>query len=199
MTKFLRYVVTAILIRVDRIRSRWFAGSFAFVGRNFRIGKDSVVIGGKYIHIGHEFIAHSRTRLEAYGFYRGIHYQPKLKIGDNVSMGYDCHIGIINSVEIGDNVMLASKVYITDHFHGNAEPESLFIPPSERVLFSKGPVVIEEDAWIGEAVVIMPNVRIGKGAVVGANAVVTRDVPRYSIVAGVPARVIAGPFANQKI
>lgn len=191
MEKFVRHIMAAFSLRMDRLRSAWVARRLALAGEHFRIGKDSIVIGGEYIRIGDGFIAHARTRLEAYGYYRGIHYSPRLVIGNNVSMGYDCHIGAINSIEIADNVMLASKVYITDHFHGNTGLEDLQVPPAERTLYSKGPVIIEENAWIGESAVILPNVRIGRGAVVGANAVVTRDVPQYSIVAGVPARVIS--------
>lgn len=63
-------------------------------------------------------------------------------------------------------------------------------PPLRRLVQSKGPVVIESDAWIGEGACIMPGVRIGRGAVIGANAVVTRDVAPHSIVAGTPARLI---------
>ena len=55
---------------------------------------------------------------------------------------------------------------------------------------SKGPVVIENDVWIGEGVCVMPGVRIGRGAVIGANAVVTQDVPANSVVGGVPAKLI---------
>lgn len=176
--------------KLVNIRYWLIARNLAKAGRGFRIGKDSIVMGGQYIQIGDGFIAHSRTRLEAYDHYRGTHYQPKLVIGNNVSMGYDCHIGVIDAIEIADHVMLASKVYITDHFHGSTELEDLKIPPIERALFSKGRVVIEENVWIGEGVVILPNVRVGKGAVVGANAVVTRDVPPYAIVAGVPAKIV---------
>lgn len=58
------------------------------------------------------------------------------------------------------------------------------------VLISKGPVVIEDNVWIGEHACIMPGTTIGKGSIVGANAVVTKDVPPYSLVGGVPAKLI---------
>ena len=59
-----------------------------------------------------------------------------------------------------------------------------------RPMYSKGPVVIEDNVWIGEMVCILPNVRIGKGSIIGANAVVTKDVPANALVGGNPARVI---------
>jgi acetyltransferase-like isoleucine patch superfamily enzyme len=81
-------------------------------------------------------------------------------------------------------------VFITDHYHGTTGADDLAIPPLERKLFFKGPVVIEENVWIGEGVAIMPDVTIGKGSVIGANAVVTKSVPPLSVVAGAPAKVI---------
>lgn len=179
-----------IYVKSTRIRF-WFLSRKLFkVGRNFRIGKDSVIVGGEHIQIGDGFSAHARTRLETYTHVEGEPARPKLMIGNKVSIGYDCHIGAISSITISDNVLIASRVYITDHFHGATDFENLNIPPLERKLFCKGPVVIEEDVWIGEGAVILPNVTIGRGSVVGANAVVTKSVPRFSIVGGVPAKVI---------
>ena len=82
-------------------------------------------------------------------------------------------------------------VMITDNSHGHTDNISeLKINPIDRPLVSKGPVVIEENVWIGEKVSIMPNVTIGRGSIIAANAVVTKSVPAYSIVGGCPARVI---------
>ena len=64
------------------------------------------------------------------------------------------------------------------------------IPPLRRELFSKGPVLIKKNVWLGRNVCVMPNVVIGEGAVIGANSVVTHDIPDYSVAVGSPARVI---------
>ena len=167
-------------------------GSFQFAsaGKGLYIGKDKVIIGPQYIHIGSNFWAGDRFRIEAHGHYRKDNYSPCIRIGDNVIINYDCHIGAINLIEIGDNVLIASRVFISDHTHGDTELDNLKPAPRLRPLVSKGPIVIEENVLIGEGVSILPNVRIGRNSVVGANAVVTRDIPAYSVAVGVPAKVI---------
>ena len=124
--------------------------------------------GSKYIAIGDNFVALSGLWISAYDNYEGMQYNPQITIGNNVSLNFNCHIGCINKVSIGDNVLIASKVYITDHFHG--EIENTLVMPTKRPLVSKGPVIIEENVWIGESVVILPNITIGKNSIIGANS-----------------------------
>jgi len=166
------------------------ARRFRRCGAQFRIQRPFVLRGERCISIGDNVNFYARIRLEAYVSHLGHDYRPTLIIGDNVSINYDCHIACINRVEIGNRVLLASRVFITDHAHGGTDTQSLVPPPSERALFTKGPVIIEEDVWIGEGACVLPNVRIGRGSIIGANAVVTKDIPPYSLVGGVPARVI---------
>lgn len=146
--------------------------------------------GGKYVKIGENFDCDQRLRLDAIDYFLEEKFSPEIFIGNNVSIQKDCHIGAINRIVIGDNVLLASKVYISDHSHGEITKEALLLPPSRRKLVSKGPVIIEDNVWIGENVVILPGVTIGKNSIVGANAVVTKSVPINSVVGGNPARVI---------
>lgn len=146
--------------------------------------------GLEHIEIGNNFSVSSRFRIEAYSKHLNNCYTPELIIGDNVNISYDCHIGCVNKIVIGNNVLIASKVFITDHFHGEATVDSLIFPPNSREVISKGPVVIENNVWIGEGVCILPNVRIGENSIIGANSVVTKDVPKNCAVGGNPARII---------
>jgi acetyltransferase-like isoleucine patch superfamily enzyme len=66
----------------------------------------------------------------------------------------------------------------------------LSIPPSERKLISKGPVIIGDNVWVGEGVAILPNVTIGRNCIIGTNSVVTKSIPENSVAAGIPAKVI---------
>ena len=105
---------------------------------------------------------------------------------------HNLHIGAIDSVVIGDRVLIASGVYISDHGHGDYSGNSQsspLEPPAKRPLISH-PVQIGDDVWLGENVLVLPGVKIGNGVVIGAGAVVTSNIPDYSIAVGVPAKVI---------
>jgi acetyltransferase-like isoleucine patch superfamily enzyme len=170
--------------------SRILALTFSSCGVRFNIGKDSVIVGAKYISIGKNFVGLDRNRLEAISRNGDAVFHPNITIGDNVIMCYDCHIGSINKIYIGNNVLMASSIYISDHDHGNTTFADMSLSPVKRQVISRGPVIIENDVWIGEKVSILSNVTIGHNSVIAANAVVTKSVPPYSVVAGVPARVI---------
>ncbi len=154
------------------------------------MGKGCKIKGHKHIHLEGSFVALERNRIEAIES-RGLQrFAPSLCFGNGVTMEYDCHIGCINKVQIGARVLIASRVYISDHSHGGTTFKDLSAPPNERLLQSKGPVIIEDDVWLGEGVAVMPGVRIGHSSIIGANSVVTKDIPPNSVAAGVPARVI---------
>ena len=117
--------------------------------------------------------------------------QPQIVIGDGCSIGDGAHITAIDRIELGRNVLTGKYVLITDNAHGDADPALLDIAPNRRPLVSKGPVVIEDNVWIGEKASILSGVRIGRGAIIGAGAVVTKDVPAGCMALGVPARVVS--------
>lgn len=116
-----------------------------------------------------------------------------LRFGRNVQINDYVHITAAKSVKIGNNVLLASKIYISDCSHGSyagnqydSHPDT---PPDQRPLFSK-PVVIEDNVWLGEFVSVLPGVTIGKGTIVGANSVVSKSLPAYVVAVGSPAKPI---------
>jgi acetyltransferase-like isoleucine patch superfamily enzyme len=172
------------------IYSIWLNRLFKNCGKNLCLQAPIYLIGGQYISIGDNFGALERCRLECWDSFAGEKFNPNLTIGSNVALGYNVHIGCINKIQIGNNVLMASNIFIEDCFHGYADFRDVNVAPVERKLYSKGPVIIGDNSWIGENVAIMPNVIIGENAIVGANSVVTKNVPAYSVVGGNPARVI---------
>jgi acetyltransferase-like isoleucine patch superfamily enzyme len=188
MTQLVFRIVARLSRDKVRALSRWHAAHLARCGPGALIRSPRTIVGGRFIHVGANFDAFPGLRIEAFDRHLDKHFTPCITIGDRVSINYDCHIGCVNEVTIGNDVLLASRVYISDHSHGAPDYHDIDVPPSARKVFSKGPVIIEDSAWIGEGACILPGVRIGRHAIVGANAVVTRDVPPYTIVGGVPAR-----------
>lgn len=119
-------------------------------------------------------------------------FEPDIYIGNGqkVSIGKDCQINenvFIQGAKIGDYVMVAPNVSILSKSH---HFDNLSIPMIFQGECDEKLPVIEDDVWLGRNVVVMPGVRIGKGSIVGAGAVVVKDVVPYSIVGGVPARLI---------
>lgn len=125
--------------------------------------------------------------------------KPTLFIGNNCEMGDMTHIVALNNVQIGNNVLIASKCFISDTSHGvyNGEDSDYpSTPPNLRNLHS-AEVKIGDNVWIGENAVILPGAIIGDGCVIGANAVVTKVIPPESIVVG-SGRVIKR-FNNERM
>lgn len=150
-----------------------------------------LIRGAKYISIG-SLRAGDRISIHAVDRYGAQSFTPTITIGDGVHFSNDVHIGCTHSVILGDGVLVGSHVYITDHDHGiysGDEPHSLpSEPPSQRPLTMNGTVVIEDNVHIGEFATVLKNVRIGAGSIIGAQSVVTRDIPPDTIAAGSPAR-----------
>lgn len=112
--------------------------------------------------------------------------------GKNVKIGDSVHIAAASKVEIGDDVLMASHIFITDLDHGSYAGENQTNPavaPDERELYCDD-VKIGNNVWIGENVVVLKGVTIGDGCIIGANSMVNKSVPDGCIVAGNPARVI---------
>lgn len=109
-----------------------------------------------------------------------------LKIGDNSNIGAYNYVGCSGYIEIGDNVMLGPRVGLFAENHNFEVPEILIKEQGVTLKFIK----IENNCWIGTNSVILAGVTIGEGSVIAAGSVVTKDIPPFSVAAGVPAKVI---------
>lgn len=136
------------------------------------------VEGTRNVHVG------SGTRIGRRSFLKtdGV---GRIDIGENVTINDGATIVAYEHVSIGDHAMIGEYVSIRDANHGTKRNELVRLQPH-----SAAPIRIGTDAWVGRGVCVLKGVQIGDGAVVAANSVVTKDVPAYSIVGGVPARIL---------
>ena len=113
---------------------------------------------------------------------------PELLIGNNVRIGNHACITFTDSIAIEDGCLFSDYIYISDHAHG-LDPESPVLI-REQPLESKGAVVIGANSFLGMRVTVLPGVTLGHNCIVGAHSVVTKSYPPYSMLAGVPAKLI---------
>lgn len=169
------------------IRSMWYCRAFRKVGRRVYIRRSFFLLGGDCITLGDNVSFGRNCVLTAWKEYRGEKLTPQIFIGSDCHFGEYNHITSTNSITIGTGLLTGRWVTITDNSHGTTDYETLKIPPVERKIYSKGAVRIGNNVWIGDKATILPGVTIGDGVVVAANAVVTKNVPAYCVVAGNPA------------
>ena len=157
------------------------------------LGPGGRVIGSRHIDVGPRAHINRHAWIEAVCSFRGQRFQPTIRIGKGFSASDRLHISCIKSIEVGDDCLFGSSVYISDHNHGVYIGEIQSQPseaPVDRTLHCTGQVCIGSRVWIGDNVVIIGPLTIGDGAVIGANSVVKRNVPENSIVAGTPLRML---------
>lgn len=163
-----------------------------FIDRKLKYFNFPIIIKGrKFIDFGDYLSAGYYCRFEVYP--KDGDKRKRLIFGKNVQLNDFVHISAIEKVEIGDNCLMASHIYISDNSHGRYEglptDSSPYISPEEREYIT-APVKIGKNVWIGEGVIIMPGVTIGDGCVIGAHSVVNKDVPSNTIAVGIPARIV---------
>jgi maltose O-acetyltransferase len=117
---------------------------------------------------------------------RGAEFGYNLEIGDNSGLGVNAFVNNTGSITIGRNVMMGPDVVILTRDHGHDANDTPMIEQG----YVNAPVIIEDDVWIGMRAIVLSGVRIGRSAIVAAGAVVTKDVPPFTIVGGNPARVL---------
>ena len=125
---------------------------------------------------------------------RGAVFSSHVSLGNNSGIGINASIS--GTVTIGDNVMMGPECTI---YCRNHKFDRIDIPMCEQGFEEERPVTISDDVWIGGHVIILPGINIGKGAIIGAGAIVTKDVPEYAIVGGNPAKIIKYRTAEHNI
>ena len=192
-SKWLNFVKAPLLEKWDLSRSfywylvtRWlYRPQFGSVGKRARIIAPLKLTNVRFMHLGPFVLIHRHAWLFASRLPN--RPEPKLTIGSETIVGHFSHITCVNEVTIGSKVLIADKVHISDNSHGYADVTK---PVMDQPVVSKGPVSIGDGSWIGENVSIL-SCRIGRQCVIGANAVVVRDIPDMCVAVGAPARVIA--------
>lgn len=157
--------------------------------QGLRVGPQSRIRGLTHIQIGSNFHAGRGLWLDAVTRYRSQRFSPKILIGNSVFMSNWVHVSATSQIEIGDDCLFGSNIFISDHTHGRYgeftdQPD---VPPADRPLGTGNHVLIRDRVFVGDGVVILPGVTIGTGSVIGANSVVSRDVPAHVIAVGAPA------------
>lgn len=174
----------------EKIRSALLRGRFGHCGTGVRFERAGLLRGTEFISIGDGTIFRRGVHLTVWPEHCPEGKTPHLSIGDGCSFGEYNNISAVDGITIGDGFLSGKWVTITDNSHGGTDLQTLRIPPRDRKVISKGPVSIGRNVWVGDKVTILPGVSIGEGVVIGANAVVTRDVPPYCIACGNPAKII---------
>ena len=189
-------LVGRVFVELDRRLSFWASTSaqdsrgkkFASFGnRSLIMWKPTTVFNEQYISIGDDTLIGPGVALSA-GMVPGQECISKVvvSIGDRCLIGRGSGIVGHFSIEIGNDVWTGHHVYITDQNHGY---EDVTRPISQQSQPER-PVVIGDGSWLGHGAVVLPGVTIGKHVVIGANSVVTKDIPDFSVAVGSPARLI---------
>jgi acetyltransferase-like isoleucine patch superfamily enzyme len=182
--------IEGLLHWATRIRTRLFtlviSSAFKEFGAGSRISPPLRFYGLNWISLGEDVMVHRDCWIQVvpgHGNGKGA----KLIIKSHAGIGMGAHISAARQVVLEEYVLLGRNVYISDHAHAY---ENITLPISQQGINRIAPVTIGRETWLGENVVVLPGVIIGKHCVIGANSVVNRSIPDYSVAVGSPARVI---------
>ena len=167
----------------------WWRPRFGRIGSRTVLFKPIVIHGESFATIGESTQIREMARIEVITHERQS-WVPALKIGNRVNIEQGVHIICQGQVKIEDDVSITPYCVIVDTYHPH-DPPDILPKIGARLPDRESLVVVGQGTFVGAHSIILPNVKIGKGCVIGAGSVVTRDVPDYSVVVGSPARVIA--------
>lgn len=172
------------MIRMETLKYKlkwvYYKNKLKYLGKNVRIEQGVIILNPKKVSIG------DHSWIDKYTILEGAN---GIEIGRYVHVTTFCHLQGGGTLKIGDYVGIASgcKIYSDTSYYTKRMSGAL---PLEQQEIKSAPVIIEKDAFIGINSVILPGVRIGEGAVIGANSLVNEDIPPWRIAVGSPARVI---------
>lgn len=161
----------------------WNRTRFKHLGKKSRIYKPLRVDGIESIYVSDNVIVHEGTWIAAVS---NTGYIAQLVLEDGATLGHFNHIYATQSIIIEKDVLTADKVYISDNLHSY---EDVTLSVIKQPIKQCKPVVIGEGSWLGENVCVI-GASVGKHCVIGANSVVTHDIPDFSVAVGAPAKVI---------
>jgi acetyltransferase-like isoleucine patch superfamily enzyme len=180
LKRLVRSIRAGVRVRIYRLRGLQ-------IGLNSTIDWPYYIEASKFLFIGDRTSIHSNAYITPITNYADVRYSPEIRIGNDVYIGRHVFLVALNSLVIEDGCVLSEHVYISDNAHGY-DPEGG--PILQQPLMSKGPVHIGRSCFLGYRSVVMPGVQLGEHCIVGANSVVTRSFPPYSMLAGCPAKRI---------
>lgn len=166
------------------IYAKYYKSRFKLYGQKSYIYSPLSLDGMSNIIIGNNVVVAYKTWLAALPLTG--ENECSLEIRDGATIGHFNHIYATKKIIIEENVLTADRVYISDNLHGYSD---IYTPIKNQPIIQNGEVVIGEGSWLGENVCVL-GVKIGKHCVIGANSVVTKDIPDYSVAVGIPAKVI---------
>lgn len=168
-----------------------------FFGRYYRsdILESITHMTPKSIYLGKCVFIGFGARIQGISCYNKEKYSPKIIIGDGVTIQQNSHITCAKKITIGQNTNIAANVTITDINHRYQD----IVTPVDKQGIDVSEVHVGEDCKIYNNVVVLPGVNIGRHCIIGANCVVNTDIPDYSVVVGVPCKVIKRYNIKRKV
>lgn len=194
VSRFTKFLHLPIWEKYNLLRYAWelfltqtvYRLAFGSVGSGTVVQSPIMLNNTQFVHLGKNVIVRPGARFDLITNRFGVEFHPKVSIGDNSSFEQNFHLACAHEIVIEDKVAITENVGIFDIWHPYYDIACPIVDQPLRT----APVYIKTGSLIGMGTVIMPGVTIGRHCIVGANSVVTQDLPDFSVAVGAPARVI---------